>query len=307
MTYTELLKQKEWFGKCNEILRRDKYTCKKCDCKGYHNGTVYVTDSFDEVASIFNKNVLEGESLSNLLDQTKSGFVESDKVTCVDLCNVPKDPQPGPYYPDGRVSWDDFNKIKVTKELYIDGLRFLEFNMLNSNSLFFSALHRIRDLYVCAIKDINHFQVHRYFKSTVNRFGSAVSLPMFIMKFDENLTNDYVVYLGSEGATITYQKYAFYVSLYSRDVLKGLNVHHKYYIQDRKPWEYPDEALITLCESCHQKMHEKPTPCYRSLNMGEPIKYNNTCDRCSGSGYLPLYNHIQNGVCFKCGGEGVLI
>ena len=31
-----------------------------------------------------------------------------------------------------------------------------------------------------------------------------------------------------------------------------LNVHHKYYIANRKPWEYPDELLITLCENCHK-------------------------------------------------------
>ncbi len=31
-----------------------------------------------------------------------------------------------------------------------------------------------------------------------------------------------------------------------------LHVHHKYYEKGKKPWEYPDEALITLCEDCHE-------------------------------------------------------
>lgn len=31
-----------------------------------------------------------------------------------------------------------------------------------------------------------------------------------------------------------------------------LNVHHKYYIHNKKPWEYHDQLLITLCEECHQ-------------------------------------------------------
>jgi hypothetical protein len=35
-----------------------------------------------------------------------------------------------------------------------------------------------------------------------------------------------------------------------------LEVHHKYYMKDANgrllPWEYPDEALVTLCRSCHQ-------------------------------------------------------
>lgn len=31
-----------------------------------------------------------------------------------------------------------------------------------------------------------------------------------------------------------------------------LHVHHKYYITDREPWEYPDICLVSLCENCHQ-------------------------------------------------------
>ena len=29
----------------------------------------------------------------------------------------------------------------------------------------------------------------------------------------------------------------------------------------------------------------------------------NQCDRCNGQGYIPKYNHISNGICFKCYGE----
>lgn len=30
-----------------------------------------------------------------------------------------------------------------------------------------------------------------------------------------------------------------------------LNVHHWYYAAGNDPWDYPDEALATLCEDCH--------------------------------------------------------
>lgn len=30
-----------------------------------------------------------------------------------------------------------------------------------------------------------------------------------------------------------------------------LNVHHKYYIRGRDPWDYDDDMLTTLCEQCH--------------------------------------------------------
>lgn len=30
-----------------------------------------------------------------------------------------------------------------------------------------------------------------------------------------------------------------------------LHVHHCYYEAGKEPWEYPEESLVTLCESCH--------------------------------------------------------
>lgn len=30
-----------------------------------------------------------------------------------------------------------------------------------------------------------------------------------------------------------------------------LHVHHKYYERGRAPWDYPPEALVTLCVNCH--------------------------------------------------------
>lgn len=42
----------------------------------------------------------------------------------------------------------------------------------------------------------------------------------------------------------------------------NLQIHHKYYSKypDGKkcePWDYPDEAFITLCDECHKKVHSK--------------------------------------------------
>lgn len=37
------------------------------------------------------------------------------------------------------------------------------------------------------------------------------------------------------------------------DTLSNLQVHHLYYKKDTNPWDYPDEALITLCDLCHAK------------------------------------------------------
>lgn len=42
----------------------------------------------------------------------------------------------------------------------------------------------------------------------------------------------------------------------------SLQVHHKYYSKYPNglrvyPWNYPDDALITLCDECHKKVHNK--------------------------------------------------
>lgn len=43
---------------------------------------------------------------------------------------------------------------------------------------------------------------------------------------------------------------------------ENLQVHHVIYEKGKKPWEYADHNLITLCESCHKAQHglEKNDP-----------------------------------------------
>lgn len=38
---------------------------------------------------------------------------------------------------------------------------------------------------------------------------------------------------------------------------KYLQVHHQYYEGDNAPWDYPDDALITLCRECHNAVHKR--------------------------------------------------
>ena len=47
------------------------------------------------------------------------------------------------------------------------------------------------------------------------------------------------------------------------DTTEELEVHHRQYIFIKQlqkfndPWEYPNQALITLCKSCHGRGHSK--------------------------------------------------
>ena len=34
-----------------------------------------------------------------------------------------------------------------------------------------------------------------------------------------------------------------------------LTVHHLYYTPDADPWDYDNEAFVTLCDGCHKYAH----------------------------------------------------
>ncbi len=91
------------------------------------------------------------------------------------------------------------------------------------------------------------------------------------------------------------------------DFIPDLNVHHKHYIKGKMAWEYSDDVYVTLCPTCHKREHENNTILIyadEKLTESEPTEI---CHRCEGSGYLPQYSHVKNGICFSCGGAGVLL
>jgi hypothetical protein len=92
---------------------------------------------------------------------------------------------------------------------------------------------------------------------------------------------------------------AYYVS----ENMVVLNVHHKYYEAGKNAWEYADNALITLCDECHHKIHKcSDVKVYAKVD-GKYITMNYTpCTRCHGMGYFPEYKKIQGGICFRCRG-----
>lgn len=90
----------------------------------------------------------------------------------------------------------------------------------------------------------------------------------------------------------------------SNDVFfcKDLHVHHKYYQKGLLPWEYPNEALTTLCWHCHEKLHEN-TEVDIYDEKGKLIGSKQSCYKCHGAGFLPEYSYYKNGICFACNGE----
>lgn len=82
-----------------------------------------------------------------------------------------------------------------------------------------------------------------------------------------------------------------------------LNVHHKHYIVQHKAWEYEDDDLVTLCNECHTKIHQAiGAPVYSNENGFMKEVSLTPCSRCNGTGYFPEYEHVENGICFRCRG-----
>lgn len=46
-----------------------------------------------------------------------------------------------------------------------------------------------------------------------------------------------------------------YACVYCGEKNKILHVHHMYYVEGKEVFDYDDDALITLCEDCHNKFH----------------------------------------------------
>lgn len=81
-----------------------------------------------------------------------------------------------------------------------------------------------------------------------------------------------------------------------------LEVHHTRYILNRLPWDYDNDDLITLCNHCHTEFHQNNKVPVYSENGLKDLEYK-MCDKCNGIGYISQYLHIQEGICFQCGGE----
>lgn len=322
MTYTELLTQKRWYEKCNHILQRDKYTCQDCGNIGYHNSTIYITESLDEVDRIVNEKILIGDKFSSLIEQTFNGYVECDKLDLTS-CYVDVDGRILPMSEtisetarekllQGHVRWETYHDVEIHKKVLFEDIFLYKIDLCNEKGIYFpdiDALIEFTTIITKKQKQTFDFQLHRYRKHVTNSDGTQTEYPMAILKFDEELAEKYYLSIEDKSICVTYKNYVFFVNLNPfQFTYKGLNVHHKYYINGLMPWEYDDDALVTLCQECHKKRHETAIPKYKTLSKNIiDCCYCHKCDRCCGSGYLPQYNYIQNGICFKCGGEGTIV
>lgn len=294
MTYNELLNQKEWWQKCNEILSRDHYRCRDCGHLGFHNGYNYMkVNRIEEIDSLFKEWTFNGVAFSKFWADIPTRIPHLVK------------------------------NIVFEKECDNDGIYVYRLNLFGSrNNLFFYVSDYPEKVIAVSKANIDHLDatVYKYNRIIKKADFSDTYGWAYLFEFPCIISND--IYVNIEYSmpykiySVPSEKIIFNIISGNRLIsvrytlnsfsLKGLNIHHTYYIKDSKPWEYENDSLVTLCEDCHKKRHENTRiPLYdqekRLISNLIP------CDRCGGSGYLPQYNHIEHGICFKCHGEGTVI
>lgn len=288
--YSDFLKEDKWKQKCNEILFRDYFMCKNCGKVGYHNGSILMFKELEEVLCFVDKwNWIIGNKplskwIGNVIDHhhVQDSFFFKESYIDINVKVIKEFNGLKQYEIDTPIErvWD-----------YPDGLSFVSSLSINTVSFHWVCY---ADIILDNIHDI---------KSKHHAYVS-------IVEFDKVMSND--VYLtverksGFDAIYISYHDILICFESPYKYGLNGLNIHHKKYINGRKPWEYDAGSLVTLCEDCHHDIHEKViTPILDE--SGNRIGAAVTCDKCGGSGYLPQYKHVEHGICFKCKGEGVIL
>lgn len=315
MTYNELLSQEQWQEKCIEILHRDQYRCQKCGALGYHNDAYYECDTADELDSLLKGILIEDNEPSEFMKRIKNGST----LWNVNILNN-KDETDNNSSINGNILYDlsisigprffpPFIVPTATKDIIQEKKCKGSYLLIDKNNVKVSAEINLQYSTGCLfIFEDSYFD--KYIVRIEKRWPTGAS--------GDELG---IVFWGSIIISICYQERCVSLEFLDKSVIdangnylktpitpKALNVHHKYYINGKNPWEYDSDALITLCQDCHCHEHKSTrTPIYRDLYNKQLIAYAEICDRCGGSGYLPQYHHVEGGICFKCRGEGVLV
>lgn len=291
MTYIELLQQNEWHQKCQEILDRDKFHCQDCGSIGFHGGCHLPFNTFEDIDQLFDSLIFNDESFSSCLEKT---LTKSKRVEINDIKFELKGINDGIRRYRIDPGWDLLSTFVIEPIVTSD---LMDEDLLSINRAM-SILKRLQ----------------AYYRNNNVLYG----LWLIVFEFDQLLSKQaFLTIQYNPGYVIdeaAYDKTLISITIGNRliclilppDIMKGLNIHHKYYIRGKEPWEYTNDALVTLCEDCHKKRHQTTSIPMLDSQL-RYIKDMQICDRCGGSGYLPQYHHVENGICFKCGGEGIIL
>lgn len=296
--YKKLLEQDEWKRKSEIILNRDNFVCQECGCMGIRNNIPFKINSINDVDKLFeNKLSLEGKNIKQLCEDVQWKNVYDKNLRWFESKN--------------------FNDICFLNNFKLNGEhKFIYYMFVSDKPLTDCFIERVSyNKLNCLYNDFN-IQDVKY-----NAFGFNIDLGKTnyaIIEYKKNICKASNSVSGNFNVGIYFERKCYNLCFrYSKEYnksefellkLKRLNVHHKYYVLGKKPWEYDNDALETLCSECHKNRHKlSSVPIYQTSNNEIPVRYASICRRCNGTGYLPQYKYYENGICFECGGEGVVL
>ena len=277
--YAQSLRSKEWQDKREAILKRDDYTCQKCGRRGFSYRSFKIS-GYSELDDLMKECSVDGQSISTFLKS---------------------------------VEWKDktYIPMKDFETKYVKGKRWIVSFKDDSNERPFSFAADDYPIHPSYIKyekqDLkvwhNHFNGNYGVRFYAFKLFGYYGHSNYVLLSKDN--GDISIYIN--GIFFCFKQSKLGIFRYIAFNFATLHVHHKLYIENREPWQYKDENLITLCSDCHAEIHKtETTPLLsetgRVIYSDLPI-----CDRCDGRGELPQYKYYMNGICFKCHGTGVLL
>ena len=309
MNYSEQLQQDEWLVKAAKIIERDSFKCQKCGNLGYHGTSFKKFYDLNQIDEVFNGWRINNVPVSSFIGaelHNETEYKDSSNWVIEEFYKSENDVS---FRNNGYVLYSLRSDLPECSNIIFNSYLYVKHNiegLLENKTIhrriFFQDSGKIQ----LSSPDNNFVFIRGIayrFETNINDEG-IVSINHI---FPTDIISDGYrpIMLGCVVVNISYQN--LILSLYLEENIEGLNVHHKLYVRGKKPWEYSEDHLITLCESCHKETHLKEEiPIYRSINSSL-IKESETCPctRCYGAGYIHQYKHIQNGICFECWGEGV--
>ena len=262
-------------------MKRDSYQCQRCGAQGRTEASFEIS-GYSSVDQLMKDCTINNEPVSTFL-KSAALEVKPDKISVKHCGYSKKGHQVYMFdYADTR-RWRDI-KFAVKGHIYSSSLKCLQKEI----TLYDSCKNIDWKVVFFAINTRPSFDMERSCHSYYKVGGDYISI---------TIRNSIFCFIHS--------RYTAFPLLTTN--FASLNVHHKYYVRRKQPWEYDDDALITLCSDCHGKVHEENKIPLLYEDRKGILCYPEICDRCGGTGILPQYSYYMNGVCFKCGGEGVLV
>lgn len=271
MDYLSQLQRNEWKMKRQVILKRDTYSCQNC------LNHEYSQQFKGEIAEFCYES--ENKNVYNLIDGDCEWVYTTKKLT------------------------ENKRKIFVYFEKKDDDKNYVNYTAIRKVNSHDYRVLRYKDK-VEDLKRIKseHEETTKIFNDLKDKNGKQISKSLFKMLFKTDLEefekyadNNFQPRMKDPNLTGNSEPYEWLE-------VKNLHIHHKYYQNGLHAWEYPDNALITLCWFCHEKLHPMQEIEIRDEN-GKKISTKKPCKRCFGAGYFPEFNHVHNGICFRCNGN----